>query len=185
MIDLSTLPSRLAPITTQSAPITLERIGPQHCKALCESGTKAANSVKPWLGSTLCPTNPTAAKSCIEKLENARQSGYGIAYLPMYDGNCLGMGIINYIHPIHRCANLGYWIAPEASGQGLGKLVCDRLITLAKRHLNLIRLELFIEPANIASIRLAEKMGAQKEGLCRKRVFGRDAFLYSLLLESN
>lgn len=95
------------------------------------------------------------------------------------------MGIVNYIHPIHRVANLGYWIAPQACGQGLGSLLCDRLISLAKNHLNLVRLELFIEPANIASIKLAQRIGAAKEGLCRKRVFGRDAYLYSLLLDND
>lgn len=182
MIDLTTIPSRLTPLRTEQGPITVERINSQHQQAFLDASIAAKDAVHPWMGTSLCPTTPLAAKQSIEKLEQARQAGFGVAYLMMFEGKCLGFGAINYIHPTHLTANLGYWIHPNMQGQGLAMALCKVLCKLAQSQLNLIRLELYIEPANVASIKVASKLGAVKEGLCRKRVFGRDAYLYGLLL---
>ncbi|RPJ65157.1 N-acetyltransferase [Alteromonas sediminis] len=180
MNELSTLPSRLPPILTNQGAVSIERIQSHHAEPLHKAGVDAAPSVHPWLGKTLCPVSLRNAHHTIKQLEHSRQLGFGITYLLMYQGRCLGMGLINYIHPIHQCANLGYWMHPSARGQGLAKALCNRLITLAFEQMSLIRLELYIESDNDASIHLAHKLNAVKEGLCRKRVFGRDALLYAI-----
>jgi len=178
--DLSTLPSRLPPILTNQGAVSIERIQTNHAEALFQAGVDSAPSVHPWLGKTLCPVSLRNAQHTVRELENARLQGYGITYLLMYEGACLGMGIINYIHPIHKCANLGYWMRPNARGQGLAKALCNRLITLAFQQMGLIRLELYIEASNHASIHLAHKLNAVKEGLCKQRIFGRDALLFAV-----
>ncbi|WP_232367566.1 GNAT family N-acetyltransferase [Alteromonas pelagimontana] len=147
---------------------------------LCEAAQKSVHHVRPWLGSGCCPVTPVAARQCIDELEQKRERSYGITYLLVMEDSCLGMGLINYVHPVHRSANLGYWIRPEACGQGLAVALCKSLQKLAFLQMDLCRLELYIEPNNKASLRVAEKLGAEKEGLCRKRIFGRDALLYSL-----
>lgn len=180
MIDLSILPSRLPPLKTHDSPVAIERIGLKHAEALCRAGQASAHHVKPWLGTSLCPVTPAATKHCIEALDASRHQNYGITYLMVQNDTCLGMGIINYIHPLHLTGNLGYWIRPDACGQGLAVALCRALLKLAFTQMGLNRLECFIEPANKASLRVAEKLGAEREGLCRKRIFGRDALLYSL-----
>lgn len=181
MIDLSTLPSRLPPIQTTEGPVTVQRIALKHLDALCEAGQQSSHHVKPWLGAGLCPVTPAATKLCIQTLEQARESGYGLTYLLMHNDRCLGMGIINYIHPVHRCANLGYWLRPDACGKGLASAICETLKKLAFDQMGLHRLECFIEPNNKASLRVAERIGGVKEGYCKKRIFGRDALLYSIV----
>jgi len=183
LIDLSTLPSRLPPIQTTDAPVTVQRIANKHLDMLCEAGQQSAHHVKPWLGASLCPVTPSATKQCIQTLEQARESGYGLAYLLIHDGRCLGMGIINYIHPVHRCANLGYWLRPDSCGKGLATAICETLKKLAFDQMDLYRLECYVEPNNKASLRVAERIGGMKEGLCKKRIFGRDALLYSIVSE--
>lgn len=185
MSDLTTLPSKLAPIRTLQGNVTVERLNQQHTEALCKAGQDAIHTVKPWLGTSLCPVTVKGAKQCIQQLEDCRQAGIGIAYLLVFNGQCLGMGIVNQINPLHRCANLGYWLTPAACGKGLALTLCQRLIKLADDLLNLLRLELYIEPTNTASLRLAQRLQATKEGLCRKRLFGRDALLYSILPEEH
>lgn len=180
-MDLTILPSRLPPIQTTQGPVTLQRIARKHAEILLEAGQQSAHHVKPWLGVALTPQTPVAAKQCIDDMEKSRELGYGIAYLLVHDNRCLGMGIINYIHPLHLTANLGYWIRPDACGQGLAVALCQSLKKLAFSQMNLHRLECYIEPNNKASIRVAEKIGAEKEGYCRKRIFGRHALLYSVV----
>jgi ribosomal-protein-alanine N-acetyltransferase len=181
VIDLCVLPAKLPPIPTQQGPVSIERVHSNHALALSEAGLRACDTVQPWLGKTLCPTSLRAAQQTISQLEESRANGYGLCYLMMFDQQCLGMGIINYIHPIHGNANLGYWLVPNARGQGLATLLCQRLIRLAFSQIELSRVELYIEPENHASIALARKIGAVKEGLCRNRVFGRDALLYAIV----
>ncbi|MFD3282218.1 GNAT family N-acetyltransferase [Alteromonas macleodii] len=181
MIDLSILPSRLPPIHTEQGPISIQRIAEKHCYALCEAGQQSIHHVKPWFGSAVCPVTPALSKQCITNMEKARDTGYGLTYLLIHEEKCLGMGIINHIHHTHLTANLGYWLKPDACGKGLATAICEALKKLAFSQMNLHRLECFIEPNNKASIRVAERIGGTKEGLCRKRVFGRDALLYAIV----
>jgi ribosomal-protein-alanine N-acetyltransferase len=181
LIDLSILPSRLPPIHTEQGPVTIQRIAPKHTEALCEAGQHAISHVKPWFGSSVCPVTPMQSKQCIDAMEDARRNDYGLTYLLMHDEKCLGMGIINHIHHTHFTANLGYWLRQDACGKGLATAICEALKKLAFSQMNLHRLECFIEPNNKASLRVAERIGAVKEGLCRKRVFGRDALLYAVI----
>ena len=53
------------------------------------------------------------------------------------------------------------------------------------KHLELNRIEIVVAKSNLASIRVAEKVGAKKEGELRRRICVRDkiydAFLFSLI----
>lgn len=180
MIDLSILPAKLPPIHTQQGPVAIERLHSHHADTLSKAGASSANSVVPWLGKVLCPCSQRAAQQSIKQLEESRLSGFGIYYIMVFEEQCLGMGFLNYIHPIHNVANLGYWLVEEARGQGLAKAFCESLIRLAFSQMNLARLELLIEPENGDSITLAKRLGAKKEALCSKRIFGKDALLFSI-----
>lgn len=161
----------------------IQRIAHKHASMLCEAGQQSAAHVRPWLGNALCPVTPAASKQCISDMEAQRERGYGITYLLVEENQCLGMGIINYIHPVHLCANLGFWLRPDACGRGLATALCRALMKLGFSQMGLHRLECLVEPNNKASLRVISRLGAAKEGLCSKRVFGKDALLYSLTHE--
>ncbi len=82
-------------------------------------------------------------------------------------------------------ANLGYWVAPGARGHGLAARAVALVSTWAFARLRLARLEIWVEPANIASQRVAERAGFVHEGLLRSYVQLRtrrgDAHMYALL----
>jgi RimJ/RimL family protein N-acetyltransferase len=82
--------------------------------------------------------------------------------------------------------HVGYWVASEARGRG----VCTRALRLLSRwaleELQLQRLELITDPDNVASQRVAEKVGYRREGVLRahlKHSDGRirDSVMFSLL----
>jgi RimJ/RimL family protein N-acetyltransferase len=82
--------------------------------------------------------------------------------------------------------HVGYWIARDARGKG----VCTRALrTLARwafDELRLQRLELITDPENVASRRVAEKVGFRREGILRAHLRHpdgriRDSVMFSLL----
>jgi RimJ/RimL family protein N-acetyltransferase len=80
-------------------------------------------------------------------------------------------------------ASLGYWVGPDHRGHGYAALAVVGLSGWARAVLEIPRLELYIEPWNIASIRTAERAGFEREGLLRswETVAGvrRDMWMYS------
>jgi RimJ/RimL family protein N-acetyltransferase len=83
-----------------------------------------------------------------------------------------------------RCAG-GYWVAPDARGRGVAARGMRLLCRYAADELGVARIELWIEPSNVASQRVAEAVGFRREGLMRSfmPVAGnrRDMLMYSLL----
>jgi [ribosomal protein S5]-alanine N-acetyltransferase len=84
-----------------------------------------------------------------------------------------------------RRAEIGYALAPAAWGRGLvteaGRAVVDHAFDV----LRLNRLEADVDPRNVASARVLERLGFRREGLLRERwiVAGEvsDSALYGLL----
>jgi RimJ/RimL family protein N-acetyltransferase len=83
-----------------------------------------------------------------------------------------------------REAALGYWLVPFARGRGLAFLAAAALTAWGFEMLGLKRVELAILPGNLASRRVAERIGACSEGVRRMshQAEGRwwDMAIYSL-----
>lgn len=94
----------------------------------------------------------------------------------------IGMGI----NSMGYRGRVGYWVAGPARGKG----VCTRALRLLSRwaleELELERLELITDPDNVASQRVAEKVGFRPEGVLRAHLRHpdgrvRDSVMFSLL----
>lgn len=91
------------------------------------------------------------------------------------------------LHPgKNETAGIGYWCAAEARGLGLTTLATRRLCRYALDQLGLERLQLTTDVENLASQRVAEKVGFQREGVMRSHLRHpngrrRDSALFSLL----
>jgi RimJ/RimL family protein N-acetyltransferase len=92
------------------------------------------------------------------------------------------MGLNSHVYR----ATMGYWIAAPDRGHG----VCSRALRLLSRHalddLEVQRVDLITDPDNIASQRVAEKVGFQREGVLRAHLRHpdgrvRDSVMFSLL----
>jgi RimJ/RimL family protein N-acetyltransferase len=101
------------------------------------------------------------------------------------DDTVLGsVGVHNIDPETGRCA-AGYWVAAPARGRGVASRGLRLLCRFAFGELEVQRIELWIEPVNAASLRVAETAGFHREGLLRSfmPVGGerRDMLMYSLL----
>jgi len=84
-------------------------------------------------------------------------------------GAILGGVGLNELRRPHGVANLGYWVRTGAAGRG----VCTRAVRLLAPlsfELGLTRLEILASRDNAASLRVAEKAGAVREGVLRDRL---------------
>lgn len=101
------------------------------------------------------------------------------------DDTLLGAMGIHAIDPQSGRASAGYWVAASARGRGVAQRGLALLVRFAFEELAIKRIELWIEPVNVASLRVAEAAGFTREGLLRSfmHVGGkrRDMLMYSLL----
>jgi RimJ/RimL family protein N-acetyltransferase len=101
------------------------------------------------------------------------------------EGGFLGGCGINQINKANRFANLGYWVRTSAMGRGVAPAAVHLVTEYAFRETDLIRLEIVCAARNTRSQRVAEKVGALREGVLRNRLLlptgPSDAVMYSLL----
>ncbi len=81
---------------------------------------------------------------------------------------------------------IGYWVAAPARGGGVCTRALRALSRWALAELGLRRLELITDPDNLASQRVAEKVGYRREGVLRSHLLHpdgrlRDSVMFSLL----
>lgn len=102
-----------------------------------------------------------------------------------YIGNC---GLV-HVDLQNKRAELGYWIRTSQTRKGYATQASMLVLKFAFEVLQLNRVEIIVETKNTNSQRVAEKLGAKKEGLMRQRLHIhdtiRDAFLYSILAEDD
>jgi RimJ/RimL family protein N-acetyltransferase len=77
----------------------------------------------------------------------------------------LGGGSLHAIDAEQRCAEVGYWLQPEARGRGVATHATRLLAAHATDVLGIERLELTAAPDNEASMRVADRCGFAHERL--------------------
>jgi ribosomal-protein-serine acetyltransferase len=92
---------------------------------------------------------------------------------------------VNHIDKANRMANLGYWVRTSATGCGVAPSAARLLADWAFRETDLVRLEIVCAVGNVRSQRVAERVGAVREGVLRQRLAipggHSDAVMYSLV----
>ncbi len=115
-----------------------------------------------------------------------------VGYVGLIRRPRLEMGVVRalgdgeLVFDAHRqIVGIGYWIAPDAQGNGLATRAAILLSRWALQAAGMIRVEALLDPHNIASRRVVEKSGFRPEGhlRCYLEFDGHraDALAYSLL----
>jgi RimJ/RimL family protein N-acetyltransferase len=84
-------------------------------------------------------------------------------------------------------ANLGYWVRTSRTGEGIATKAAKSALRYGFEKLGLHRIEIVVADDNKPSLRIAEKLGAVREGLLRNRLLiqgtSYDAYMHSLIPE--
>ncbi|OGR64411.1 MAG: hypothetical protein A2X31_03710 [Elusimicrobia bacterium GWB2_63_22] len=93
------------------------------------------------------------------------------------DNRLIGrIGLMNITRDAYQSAEITYRIFNPFWGWGYAQEAVKACLRLAFTELGLNRIEAYIEPVNLASVRTAEAGGFKKEGLARKKLFTRKAW---------
>lgn len=131
--------------------------------------------------------NENQVKEMILLFDKLSKNEEAIRYtlIELKSNQIIGTCGFNYIDFENAKAEIGYDLNKMYWGQGFAKEAITCLIQYAFNDLNLNRIEAKIEPENINSIRLIEKLSFTYEGTLRKAEKSKNRFidlnLYSLL----
>jgi RimJ/RimL family protein N-acetyltransferase len=122
----------------------------------------------------------TYIRTCLESGDERRPFAVVDATTGMLLGS-IDMGV-----NAMRSGHIGYWIAAEARGKGVCTRALRLLVAWALEEGGLERLELITDPDNLASQRVAEKVGFHREAVLRSHLLHpdgrrRDSVMFSLL----
>ena len=123
------------------------------------------------------------ASNCQKAWED--DSEFGFVIVENSSSQILGGCGIRRTERPHQIGNLGYWIRSSRTKQGFASEATLLLARFGFGQIGLNRIEIVVAVGNTASERVAQKVGALREGLLRNRLLfrgqSRDAYLFSLI----
>ena len=157
---------------------------------LFEAVSESIAEVSPWLPWCHEDYSIEESRQFVRSRNSAAQGDEHYSFAVFQRDNprrLLGGVGLNFINRVHQVANLGYWVRTSAAGRGLTSRAARLVAQFGFEQLGLQRIEILTVVPNIASQRVAEKLGAVREGVLRKRLLIRgepqDAIMFSLVRE--
>jgi ribosomal-protein-serine acetyltransferase len=149
---------RLAPLTTSLAPAMLD--------AILESGPALSRWMAWWHEGFRLEEAQAFAAFCERGWSDGTHYEFAIQdNAHDYVGSC-GLSV----NTDALSANLSYWVRSGAAGASIAASASRRVAAWGIGSLGLLRVEVSMATANLASRRVAERAGAQAEGILRNRV---------------
>jgi len=175
--------------TSKKAPITLRPFQEGDDGPCFEAVQESINELSPWLW--WCPET-YSVEDCRLGLESSMAAWkdgveYSFGIFDSENGSFIGSCGVNNINAIDRFANLGYWVRTSRAKEGIATMATPMVARFAFKELGPNRLEIVVATENTGSQHVAAKVGAQREGILRRRmvVHNRvyDAVMFSLIEE--
>lgn len=129
------------------------------------------------------------SETFIESLAEKWRSGevFGFAIFDAKTNEFLGGTGLNQPNANHKFYNLGYWVRTSRQNRGVSSEATRLLAKAAFEDLPINRIEILMAVENVPSRKAAEKAGATREGVLRKRlIIGggiHDAAMFSFVRE--
>jgi RimJ/RimL family protein N-acetyltransferase len=138
-----------------------------------------------WIPWVPVPYTREHAEAYVQQCLEAGDDRYPLAIVDAGTGGAVGSIDLRLNSQSYR-GHVGYWVAAPARGRGICTTALRVLSRWALQELELQRLELITDPANLASQRVAEKVGYRREGVLRAHLRHpdgriRDSVMFSLL----
>ena len=153
---------------------------------LTQAVQKSIPELQPWMSWCHEGYNERDALQWLNTLPSGWKKGtdYGFAITDITNGQILGGCGLSFVNQIFRFGNLGYWARSDRTGEGIASRTALLVARFAFVKIGLVRAEIVVAVGNQASLRVAEKVGAKREGVLRNRLVVReiiyDAVMYSL-----
>jgi RimJ/RimL family protein N-acetyltransferase len=176
-------------IILTSGNITLRPYRKEDIDSVHESVIESIAELSPWMPWAHSDYSTDDTRAWVEQQPERWERGtdYNFTIRESSTGMHLGGCGLDGIQVDFKVANLGYWVRTSRTRQGIATTVTGILARFAFDELKLNRVEIVIAVGNKASLRVAEKAGAVKEGILRNRLTlpggPSDAVMHSLIPE--
>lgn len=169
--------------------IRIRRYRPDDAEALYEAVRESTTELSVWMAWCSRTYSFAETEAFIKTRDAEWEKGehYSFAVCDARTGKFLGGVGLNFFNRLHKFANLGYWVRTSQTRRGVASDATRMAARFGLEQLGLNRIEVVAALGNIPSQRVAEKAGAKREGILRKRVLvheqPQDAVMYSLVAE--
>ena len=167
--------------------IALCRFQPRDVDAFQAAVNESLPDLIPWMSWAHPAYGRADASDFIRVVTETWDAGryYAFAITDARDGTMLGAASLSHIHPVYNFCNLGYWVRSSRRGNGFAPRAARLAAKYGFEQLHLLRVEIVAAVENAASIKVAEKSGAHREGILRDRMTVRekvyDAVMFSFV----
>jgi ribosomal-protein-serine acetyltransferase len=154
--------------------LRLEPVGPEHVDAIWTAVESSLAELRPWMPWAVDNSRESTeefAQGCVADW-GVREWQFGIHKDGVYVG---GIGLQGHA-PLTLSAELGYWLRSDQAGNGYMTEAAEAMVRFGFNELGLHRIELAAGVENLASIRVAEKLGFVRGGVLRDRSRGADGW---------
>ena len=176
-----------ASLTSGSVP--LRPCTPEDADSLYAAARESIPEMHPWMPWCHPDYAIEESREWVRRCGDMWREGtdYNYAIADAVDGSFVGGCGLNGLDRRNGIANLGYWVRTSRTEQGAATTAARLLAAFGLRELGLNRIEIVIATGNAASLRVAQKVGARREGVLRNRLINpagvTDAVMFSLILE--
>ena len=122
-------------------------------------------------------------KESLDERENDKSYDFNI--IDSSTNDVVGWVFLNKVNRQYQMANLGYWVRTSRLGEGIATEAARLIAQHGFEKLGFQRLEIVVHVGHAPSLKIAEKLGAVREGLLRNRMnlHGSpiDAYMHSLI----
>ncbi len=143
---------------------------------LYQAARESVTEVSVWLPWCHADYSIEEGRAWLESRAEAWEKGtaYDFAITDVRDGSFLGGCGLSDIDQANQIADLGYWVRTSRTKRGVASAAVRLLAQFGLSKLKLNRIEIMAAVGNKASQRVAEKVGARREGILRNRIVVRD-----------
>lgn len=151
--------------------LVLRRPGADDVEPFWEAVTESVPELSRWMAWCHEGYSREEAGAWLETCAGAwnRAEAFDFLVTERATGALLGACALNHLDHGNRRANLGYWVRTSARGRGVATEAAAITVHYGLAELGLGRIEIVAAVANRASQRVAEKLGATREGVARNR----------------
>jgi ribosomal-protein-serine acetyltransferase len=167
--------------------IKIRRYKPEDVDAVYEAASESLKELSPWLMSFHANYSKNETNHWINSRDEAWAMGadHDMAIVDAATDEYLGGSGVIRVNQDNLRGEVGYWVRTSRAGHGIALAAARLSARFGFEELGLQRVELIIAVRNARSQRVAEKLGAKREGIHRNylRLNGvqQDAIYYSLI----
>lgn len=175
---------RRLPTYLETPNLRLERAQKIFADSMWSAIKSSLEELKPWLPWTV-NASLEETSSFLEGSSKRWDAGTGWCFIILRGDDVAGVIELSSYDPMLASAEVGYWIRSDLSGKGFMTEAGRALLDFGWDRVGLYRISLLAAVGNLASNRVAQKLGFRLEGTVRggsRGAFERhDAHLYGLV----